>query len=144
MNQETLFGLMAVAKEHQAAAEKAAKALDQAREAFDKERAGIPVAVAEAAKGLLSDQGKELQRIAAEARKGLSVATKAASNEIAAASRSISLWWLLAVFVVGVSLGGAGGVWLASSKQMDRIDAVTYSLWEQSPEGVKATAKPKE
>jgi hypothetical protein len=140
MSEGALFGLWATAKEHQAAVEKAAKTLDQAREAFDKERAGIPAAVAEAAKALLIDQGKEMQRVAAEARQTLANAARSTAGELAAAMRITSLWGLLAVFALGLGLGGAG-VWVLLSKRLDRIEAATYETWKQTPEGVKATAE---
>lgn len=148
MSEAQLYGLMAIAKEHQAAAERSAaaaqtsaEALDRARKALDQALAGLPAAAAtaalEASRAGLADQGKEMQRVAAEARQTLAKASDVAARELVAAGQSASMWGLVAAFALGLGLGCAGA-WMLFSKQLERIEGYAYATWAQTPEGKKA------
>lgn len=144
---EQLYGLMAIAKEHQAAAERAAAtaqasaaALSQACQAFDQARAAMPsvaaTAALEAARAALVDQGKETQRIGAEVRQTLANSAGKAANAIDSALRGINWLWVVLALVLGLALGGTGA-WLLLSKRIDRIENTLYAIWAQTPDGQK-------
>lgn len=121
-----LYGLMAVAKEQQAATQRAAEALDHARRAFQADREAISEkasqAAQEAARAHLAQMVVELQRVTDEARQALSEATA----EVQVVSRGVSLAWMLSMFGLGAFAGGLA-VWLMVGGQLSRIEAMVQT-----------------
>lgn len=124
-----LYGLMAVAKEQQAATQRAAEALDHARRAFQADREAISEkasqAAQEAARAHLDQMVGELQRVTAEARQALSEATA----EVQVVARGVSVAWMLGMFGAGMCAGGLA-VWLMVGGQLNRIEAMTHATQE--------------
>lgn len=121
-----LYGLMAVAKEQQAATQRAAEALDHARRALQADREAISEkasqAAQEAARAHLAQMVGELQRVTAEARQALSEATA----EVQVVARGVSLAWMLSMFGLGAFAGGLA-VWLMVGGQLGRIEAMVQT-----------------
>lgn len=121
-----LYGLMAVAKEQQAATQRAAEALDHARRAFQADREAISEkasqAAQEAARAHLAQMVVELQGVTDEARQALSEATA----EVQVVARGVSLAWMLSMFGLGAFAGGLA-VWLMVGGQLSRIEAMVQT-----------------
>lgn len=126
MSEMELYGLMAVAKEQQAATQRAAEALDHARRAFQADREAISEkasqAAQEAARAHLAQMVVELQRVTDEARQALSEATA----EVQVVARGVSLAWMLSMFGLGAFAGGLA-VWLMVGGQLSRIEAMVQT-----------------
>jgi hypothetical protein len=144
MSEIELYGLMAVAKEHQKAVEKAAEGVRDAGErltlaaqALNVERSAVAAtttkAAQEAAKAHLAGMVGEMQGAAKDARQKLAEAAQEAQGAV----RVVSWAWLLAVFGLGLGVGTVAGM-LLQAKKLDRIEAAIYQAWKQTPEGQKA------
>lgn len=141
MSEMELYGLMAIAKEHQAAVERAQKGLDGAAVAlvaagkgFDQVRAEIRQAATEAVRAAVAGEATALAtplRQAAQEAANAAAATSAAAN-------SVSWAWVLAAFALGVSAGVAG-TWWSVGKRLQSIEAAAYATYEQT----KPLEKPK-
>jgi hypothetical protein len=131
MSEMELYGLMAVAKEQQAATQRAAEALEHARKAFQADREAISEkasqAAQEAARAHLAQMVEGLQLATADARQALAEAT----TEVQAVARGVSMAWLFAMFGLGFCAGGLA-VWLMVSGQLNRIEAMGHATWEQT------------
>lgn len=141
MSEMELYGLMAIAKEHQAAVERASKGLDGAATAlvaagkgFDQARAEIRQAATEAVRAAVAGEAATL---ATPLRQAAQEAEKAAAATSAAAS-SVNWAWALAAFALGVALG-ITGTWWHVGKRLQNIEAAAYATYEQT----KLPEKPK-
>ena len=101
MSEMELYGLMAVAKEQQAAVQRAAEALEHARKALQADREGLSEIAAkaaqEAARQRLDQMVVELQKVA----DGAQAAILDASNNMQSAGQWLSLPWMLSAMGFG-------------------------------------------
>lgn len=145
MSEMELYGLMAIAKEHQAAVERAAKGLDTARaglaaitERIDQVRVEIRQVAGDAIRNAVA---ADAEKLAAPLRQATQEASKAATAMYTAAT-AVSWAWVVVALALGL-LGGAGVVWWLVREDLQAIRAATYATWEQTrqPDAAKPRGK---
>ena len=145
MSDTELYGLMVLAKEHQANAEKAGKALAAAAHAYSQAQAELK---ATAQQEIRAAVAAEATAMAVPLRQAAQEATEVARATKAALAR-VDWAWLAAMFACGLIIGSIPHWWIYRAEQADqeerlrRIENTIFAIYSQTPEGKAAAAKRK-
>ena len=146
MSENELYGLMAIAREHQATAEKAgqkveaaAQVLLQAAAAYDRARGELTATAGEAIRAAVAGHAASMVQ---PLRDGAALAREAAA-EIRLAGRGILWAWLGCALAVGGVLGGGAMWWgqVQQSERIARIEGYAQHIYAQTPEAKSFDAK---
>ncbi|MGH8112413.1 MAG: hypothetical protein ACREPF_02715 [Rhodanobacteraceae bacterium] len=130
MSEGELYGLLVIAKEQQAAAEKQAEAAAAAVETLTRAAAGIPRAAQEAARLAFDEVDQELHGSVGEACRLI----RSAADDTRRATRGVGWWELAAAFLLGAVVVVVVA-FLTMGPQLDRIEQSALAACQQATAG---------
>lgn len=140
MSELELYGLMAIAKEHQAGVERASKSVEGAAGVLQSASRGFDQAKADlqrtASAAIREAVAAECQALAAPLKVAAGQAEAAAASTLAAA-RTVSWLWLAMTFIAGIGLGW-GGHWYLVTDDLKALRDYAAATYEQTKPPEKA------
>lgn len=143
MSELELYGLMAIAKEHQAGVERASKSVEGAAGVLQSASRGFDQAKADlqrtASAAIREAVAAECQALAAPLKVAAGQAEAAAASTLAAA-RTVNWLWLAMTFIAGIGVGWAGQ-WYFVSKDLKSLINYADATYQQTKPPEKAKPK---